>query len=96
MHTWTVSIDRRTDRRDEILGELGAFGFTVDGLTVDIFESQRIDAPEDQGRFRDFVPVATMSHEHQQVLETLAEELLDMFGWLIDFREPPRHDLADS
>jgi hypothetical protein len=62
---------------------------TVDGLRVEIFPSDVFEEAVDQGRFRDFVATATLAHEHAAVLETLAEELLDVFGWLIDFREPP-------
>jgi hypothetical protein len=89
MPLWTVSIDRRTDRRDEILQELRELDMTVEGLRVEIFSSSVFDETVDQGRFRDFVATATIAHDHSSVLEAIAEELLDVFGWLVDFREPP-------
>ena len=62
---------------------------TVEGLSVEVFSSDVLEKTVDQGRFRDFVASATIQHEHEAVLETIAEELLDLFGWLVDFRQPP-------
>ncbi len=84
MTSWTVRVDRRKDRADEVLGELLAIGEVVEGLTVTEVHPGEVG---DAGKFRDFVDLATMTHESEAVLETVGEELLLEFGWLIDFQK---------
>lgn len=86
--SWIVRIDRRKSSREEVLEELQSLGLSIQDLSVDVVPEQTYwDAP-DAGAFRDFVPVATISHVSIEALEVVAEELLLTFGWLVDFQRP--------
>lgn len=82
------SIVVRIDRRAEVVGalrdELCSLGDTVAGLEVEFVDHDEIEQARDAGKFRDFVDVAHLRHESQDVLEWVAEELIDEFGWLVD------------
>ena len=86
--SWTVRIDRRKASREDVLEELQSLGLSIQDLAVDVVAEQTYwDAP-DGGAFRDFIPVATISHRSIEALEVVAEELLLTFGWLVDFQRP--------
>lgn len=55
----------------------------IEHLSVEFIAG--FDSIDDEGTFRDFAPYAILRHPHQEVLEQLAEDLLDEFGWTIDF-----------
>jgi hypothetical protein len=88
VETWTLSVDRRKADRAQLIEELRALEETVKDLQIDIFEEDEYWNAADSGAFRDFVPFATMSHPHREGLEYVAEDLLERFGWLVDFRPP--------
>lgn len=88
METWTLSVDRRKADRAQMIEELRALEETVKDLQIDIFKADEYWNAADGGAFRDFVPFATMSHPHREGLEYVAEDLLERFGWLVDFRPP--------
>lgn len=79
-----VRIDRRAEIADEVRSELEDLGATVQGLTVALVDREAFEAARDAGKFRDFVELATLAHDSDDVLEWVAEELVDRFGWLID------------
>lgn len=88
MPTWTLSIDRRKADRDQMIAELRALVDGVQDLEVDIVDEDDFRQAADGGAFRDFVPFARISHPHRDGLEYVAEDLLERFGWLVDFRPP--------
>ncbi len=88
MPTWTLSVDRRKADREQMIGELRSLEQSVKDLRVDIFDADEYWNAADRGAFRDFVPFATLSHPHREGLEYVAEDLLERFGWLVDFRPP--------
>ena len=91
METWTLSVDRRKADRDRMIAELRALEDTVQDLQIEIFPPDNYWSAADRGAFRDFVPFARVSHPHRDGLEYVAEDLLERFGWLVDFR-PPEND----
>lgn len=85
MPSWAIRTDRRDGDRDGILQELEALASSIDGLHLDVHpEDAFFDGP-DGGGFRDFAPIATLSHPDLRALELVAEELVLQFGWRIDF-----------
>lgn len=80
----TVRIDRRAEVLADLEGELRSLSETVAGLAVEFYDRVDIEAARDAGKFRDFVDVARLVHESGDVLEWVAEELIDEFGWLVD------------
>lgn len=86
--TWTLSVDRRKADRAVLEDELASLRDTVQGLQVEILSSQDYETADDGGAFRDFVAFARLSHPQQEALDYVAEELLETFGWLVDFRPP--------
>lgn len=88
MITWTLSVDRRKANRDEIIEALNALEAGVQGLSITIFDDEHYWNAPDHGAFRDFVPFATVTHAQRAGLEYVAEDLLEQFGWLVDFRPP--------
>lgn len=92
MQTWTLSVDRRKADREQMIAELESLEASVKDLQVDIYDADEYWNAADSGAFRDFVPFATMSHPHREGLEYVAEDLLDRFGWLVDFRKPEISD----
>ncbi|QDG52937.1 hypothetical protein FIV42_19975 [Persicimonas caeni] len=90
METWTLSVDRRKADRAQMIAELELLAASVKDLQVDIFDEDEYWNAADSGAFRDFVPFATLSHPHRAGLEYVAEDLLERFGWLVDFRPPEK------
>ncbi len=88
MPSWTLSVDRRKADREEMIAELRTLEEGVRDLEIDIFPEDRYWQAADRGAFRDFVPFATVTHPHRDGLEYVAEDLLERFGWLVDFRPP--------
>jgi len=85
MPTWNVRADRRKVNVSDLRTELDALGETVRGLDVRLQSDPEFwDAP-DRGAFRDFVEVGSISHDELDALEIVAEELIAIFGWTIDF-----------
>lgn len=84
MQTLVIRIDRRAEVLDDLLDELRQLQDTVVGLEVEFAELAIYEAARDEGKFRDFVEVAVARHEKAEVLQWLAEELVDEFGWLVD------------
>ncbi|RAL20960.1 hypothetical protein DL240_14920 [Lujinxingia litoralis] len=89
MPTWSVRADRRNVDLSHLQSELNALGATVQGLRVETAEAAHFWNAPDQGAFRDFVAVGSISHSELRALEIVAEELIGEFGWTIDFT---RHD----
>ena len=85
MPSWTVSTDRRKGDRPHLLRELQELAGTIDGLHLEILPAEDYHQSPDGGGFRDFAPLAIISHPSLQALEIVAEELLAEFGWLVDF-----------
>lgn len=88
MQTWTLSVDRRKADRQQMIDELRSLEASVKDLAVEIIDADEYWNAADRGAFRDFVPFATLSHPHRAGLEYVAEDLLERFGWLVDFRPP--------
>jgi hypothetical protein len=86
--SWTLSVDRRKADREQMIAELRALEDGVKDLEVEIFDEDDYRKAADGGAFRDFVPLARLSHPHREGLEYVAEDLLERFGWLVDFRPP--------
>jgi len=86
LNTWTVRADRRVLDLTDLRAALEDLARGVEGLLVQhVSEDDFEDAP-DAGAFRDFTPVATLSHEHDAVREYAAEPLIHDFGWRVDFK----------
>lgn len=83
---WTVRIDRRQADRNAIIALLDQLAKSVQQLQVEITDDDEFWNTADIGAFRDFVPVAVISHPAEAGLEYVAEELLEEFGWLVDFQ----------
>ncbi len=79
-----ISIDRREDIASAVKRECISLEESVQGLRF-THEDDWADA-DDQGRFRDFVAIARAAHDDPQILEWVAEELVDRFGWKVDVR----------
>lgn len=88
MQTWTLSVDRRKADREQMIAELESLEATIKDLRVDIFDADEYWNAADSGAFRDFIPFAQLSHPHRDGLEYVAEDLLERYGWLVDFRPP--------
>ena len=88
MQTWTLSIDRRKADRNAIIETLNELKNGVQGLEVELFDEAHYWEAGDSGAFRDFIAIARISHSHREGLEYVAEDLLEQFGWLVDFRPP--------
>ena len=89
METLVIRIDRRAEVLEELLEELRELQNTVVGLEVEFIDRDTYETARDEGKFRDFVEVAVARHEKAGVLEWLAEELVDEFGWLVDLGPEP-------
>lgn len=83
-----VRMDRRAEVVDQLRAELRSLGESVGGLAVELVPDAEIEAARDGGKFRDFVDVARVTHAEPEVLEWVAEELVDEFGWLVDIARP--------
>lgn len=92
MPSWTLSIDRRRADRSQMIDELRALEATVQDLQVELVSDRDFEAADDGGAFRDFVALAILTHPHREGLEYVAEDLLERFGWLVDFRRPREDD----
>lgn len=93
--TWTLSVDRRKADREALEDELASLGGTIQGLDIELLPVDEYEAAADGGAFRDFVAFARLSHPQKEALDYVAEELLEAFGWLVDFRPPeqePDHE----
>ncbi|MBA2664709.1 MAG: hypothetical protein H0U74_20650 [Bradymonadaceae bacterium] len=86
MLSWTIRIDRRKADRDAVAAALAMLGASVKDLVVVLGSPEDYWAAPDVGAFRDFVEFATISHPAEAGLEYAAEELLESFGWLVDFQ----------
>ncbi len=87
--TWTLRADRRTADLPALRAEVLELADTLHGLQVHLLSDDAIAAAADAGTFRDFAPFATATAEHVAVLEALAEELVESFGFQIDLLKPP-------
>lgn len=81
-------MDRREADREAIISALRELEAGVQGLKVELLDEQDYWDAADSGAFRDFIALATLSHTHREALEYVAEDLLEQFGWLVDFRPP--------
>ncbi len=79
-----VRIDRRAEVVEDLIEELELLRRSVKGLDVRMEDRASFEAARDEGKFRDFVDVARLSHESPEALEIVAEELVEHFGWLVD------------
>lgn len=86
--SWTVRIDRRKASYEAVAEELESLATSIQGLDVELVESETFWKAPDSGAFRDFVPLAIISHAASEALEIVAEELLVTFGWLVDIQRP--------
>ena len=84
---WQVRIDRRKVELELVQDELVALVDGVQGVSLELEEERSFEGAPDGGAFRDFTPVAPLSCHDPKPLEYIAEELLDTFGWAIDFKE---------
>lgn len=84
---WQVRLDRRSTNTASVRQQLSLLADGVQGLRVDLLTDQDIDDAPDQGAFRDFVPIARITHSRTEVLEYVAEDLLETFGWQVDFKD---------
>lgn len=80
---WTLRIDRRVLEPARVRPELELLDQGIEHLRVEFIA--RFEALDDEGAFRDFAPYAILRHPHQEVLDQIAEDLLEDFGWVIDF-----------
>lgn len=84
MPTWIIKADRRQCDYQHIVERLQSLEQSVEGLTVSLMERTVFEASRDEGDFRDFAPLARLSHQSLEALEVIGEELLLEFGWHID------------
>ena len=85
MPAWTVSTDRRKGDPARLLHELQELAASIEGLHLEVLPEDDYHQSPDGGGFRDFAPLAVISHQSLAALEIVAEELLAEFGWLVDF-----------
>jgi hypothetical protein len=83
---WQVRVDRRKIALELVQHELEALVAGVQGVSLELAEERSFEGAPDGGAFRDFTPVATISCAASAPLEYIAEELLEHFGWAIDFK----------
>ena len=84
MPTWTVKVDRRKAEPAKLVERLQSLEQSVQGLRVQLVDRHLYEGEKDRGDFRDFAPVARLSHERREALRIVTEELILEFGWLID------------
>lgn len=77
-------MDRRAEVFEALRAELRSLQESVDGLDVRFEPEAAVESARDDGKFRDFVDVARIDHAEPAVLNWVAEELVDEFGWLVD------------
>lgn len=82
-HVWTLRIDRRQADREAILADLATLAQAAGVQTRVVPLQAYLDAP-DGGAFRDFITAATLSADHVEPLEYVAECLLDTHRWQVD------------
>lgn len=85
MPTWTLKADRRSADLDHITDALHDLHESIRGLSVTFLDRHAFQTAADGGDFRDFAPVAELNHHRLQALEIVGEQLIDRFGFQIDF-----------
>lgn len=85
IHRLTVKLDRRAEIHDDLVVELRQLADSVAGLKLELVDQSEFEAARDAGKFRDFVPIASFEHSSEEVLSWIVEELIDEYGWLVDF-----------
>ena len=85
MIQWTVRMDRRVVDHRALQDTLTTYHMGIEHLHVEVFDAHFIETLPDAGTFRDFIPVAILSHPSEAALEYVAEALLEDFGWRVDF-----------
>lgn len=86
-HAWIVSVDRRVLDWRELIAALRPLCAGVEGVQLVELDALAIESAPDSGSYRDFTPVAHISHpDSARPLEYVAEVVLDTFGWGVDLR----------
>lgn len=80
-------MDRRAEVFEVLRAELRSLQESVQGLVVEFVPDDEVESARDDGKFRDFVDVAHVTHDADEVLHWVAEELVDEFGWLVDISD---------
>lgn len=83
-HVWTLRIDRRQADRTAIMADLHELA-SATGVSVHPIDAEAFEGAPDGGAFRDFITAATLSADHAEQLEYVAEFLLDTHRWQVDF-----------
>jgi hypothetical protein len=86
LERWQVRIDRRKIALELVQDELEALVAGVQGVSLLLEEERSFEGAPDGRAFRDFTPVAILTCKESAPLEYIAEELLELFGWAIDFK----------
>lgn len=84
--SWAIYLDRRRSSYQTIAQELLSLKESVADVRLTLVDSDSFEHQPDQGKFRDFAFVAQLAHPDQEVMNWLAEELVDQLGWAIDIR----------
>ena len=84
MPSWTVKADQHQADYEEVTTHLKDLGRSIHGLSVTLCDPLQFQHRRRGSGFRSFASVAIISHDELQVLETVAEELIAQFGWVID------------
>ena len=87
---WVVRADRRSVDLERLHREILELGATLTGLDVELLPRSAFDDPRDEGAYRDWAPVAVALADDARILEALAEELIQDFGFQIDMYVPER------
>ena len=86
---WEVRVDRRRGEPERVSQALEALALGVEGMGFEAVTLEAFEGAPDGGKFRDFIPLGTISHLREEALAYVAEELLHEFGWGVDFRPVP-------
>ena len=85
---WWISADRRAVDPGAVRAEARAVAEGIEGMSARDLDGE---GRPDEGRYRDFIPVAAIEHEDEAALEYAAELILEAFGWRVDLRPAPSH-----
>ena len=84
MPTWVIRADRRATSYEPLVAEIRDVAQSVAGLELRLVTQSAWNQAEPTPGFRDFSPIAWISHVDGEALQWAAEELVDSLGWRVD------------
>lgn len=84
--SWSIYMDRRRTSYQAVVTELESLARSVPDLALTLVPLEAVEESSDAGKFRDFVEIGQLKHPSDEVLNWVAEELVDQLGWAVDIR----------